>query len=225
MRLQSKVLLLITPAIVLPLLVIGWFAYIKLTQTHNEEIFRQVDTAFDQIALQLNAHIEKTKANAVLLANSNLVHTYLLRKDKADRYELIRPALLKLFISYQRAYPEYSEIRLLLPDGHEDVGLTRGDIPNGSKEEGNASYFQKMVATSPAVYTHFFYHPDNHTFSLLVAKSVAFQDPPAGDAATARLSGFDLIPQFSHRTGRSRSYREERLSYDHRCQGQPDPPA
>ncbi len=75
MRLQSKVLLLITPAIVLPLLVIGWFAYIKLTQTRNEEIFRQVDTAFDQIALQLNAHIEKIKANAVLLANSNLVHT------------------------------------------------------------------------------------------------------------------------------------------------------
>jgi hypothetical protein len=100
MRLQSKILLLITPAIVLPLLVIGWFAYIKLTQTHNEEIFRQVDTAFDQIALHLNAHIEKTKANAVLLANSNLVHTYLLRKDKADRYELIRPALLlKLFIT------------------------------------------------------------------------------------------------------------------------------
>ena len=30
MRLQSKVLLLITPAIVLPLLVIGWFAYIAV---------------------------------------------------------------------------------------------------------------------------------------------------------------------------------------------------
>lgn len=56
------------------------------------------------------------------------------------------------------------------------------------EEEGNSSYFQKMVATSPAVYTRFFYHPDNHTFSLLVAKSVAFQNPPAGDAVTARPS-------------------------------------
>ena len=83
MRLQSKVLLLITPVIVLPLLVIGWFAYIKLTQTHNEEIFRQVDTAFDQIALHLNAHIEKTKANAVLLANSKSLNFLREQIDRA----------------------------------------------------------------------------------------------------------------------------------------------
>ena len=61
-----------------------------------------------------------------------------------ERYDLWQPALLKLFSTYIGAYPNYYEIRVLLPDGYEDTRLTRGDIPNFTEQEKDSRYFQKM---------------------------------------------------------------------------------
>lgn len=54
--------------------------------------------------------------------------------------EALLPPLLKLFSSYLRAYPDYSEIRFLLPDGYEDARATLLSIPNATENEGDTGH-------------------------------------------------------------------------------------
>lgn len=67
-----------------------------------------------------------------------------LRSTAVERYVLMLPSLLKLFSSYLRAYPDYTEIRFLLPDGYEDARTTLIPIPNITEEEGNTPFFQEL---------------------------------------------------------------------------------
>ena len=75
-------------------------------------------------------------ANIRLFANDILVRKYLLTGDEALRYTLLQAPLLRLFRSYQKAFPEYVEIRILLPDGYEEVRQRHPWVANSTEEEG-----------------------------------------------------------------------------------------
>ena len=72
--------------------------------------------------------------------------------DEGQRYQLLQPGLLKLFASYQSAYPEDYEIRVLLPDGYEDTRSTVEPIANHTEEEGDTESFRNMQESPLPVY-------------------------------------------------------------------------
>ena len=124
MKLQPKILLLVIPVLVLPLVWLGITAYIKLKENSMETSLAQMSALLDQVSRSAQAHLKTTQANIKLFAGSNLLKSYILTHNEADRYTLMQPPLLRLFASYQRAYPDYYELRILLPDGYEDTRST-----------------------------------------------------------------------------------------------------
>lgn len=142
MRLHAKVLLVVVPLAVIPLLILGWFSYDQLRATAVERSSSQMTTVMDQMTRGFQMHRDIAKANVKLFADASLVRAYALTKDEEERYVLMLPSLLKLFSSYLRAYPDYSEIRFLLPDGYQDARTTQVPILSVSEEEGDTPFFQ-----------------------------------------------------------------------------------
>src|SRR5690554_1346409 len=144
MRLHAKVLLVVVPLAVIPLLILGWLAYDQLRSTAIERSSSQMTTLMDQMARNFQMHRDVAKANVKLFADASLMRAYALTEDEEERYVLMLPSLMKLFSSYLRAYPDYSEIRYLLPDGYEDARATLKPTPNASEEEGGTPFFKAL---------------------------------------------------------------------------------
>ena len=188
MRLHAKVLLVVAPLAVIPLLITGWLAYEQLRSTAVERSSIQMTTLMDQMARNFQMHQDVAKANAKLFADASLMRAYALTEDEEERYVLMLPSLLKLFSSYLRAYPDYTEIRFLLPDGYEDARTTLIPIPNITEEEGDTPFFQELSRFKGDAFVQVSTPPDSHTVSLQVARPVRLidlttQDPLNGKPA------------------------------------------
>jgi len=69
---------------------------------------------------------------------------------------LMQAPLLRLFANYQHAYPDYYEIRVLLPDGYEDTRLTVEGLPNLREDESDTDIFKAMHQSPDDLYTEIF---------------------------------------------------------------------
>lgn len=176
MKLQTKILLSIITLIVTPMGFMGWFAYSYQSANVRQALIEQMKSTSNQLENQVLKIIQTAKSNVDLFANSELLKTYMIFKDEEERYLLAQPPLLRLFSSYQKAYPHYSEIRVILPNGLEDVRSTVGDIPNKTENEQDSWLF-KMITTSREINTAFFtQNPDNGKHSLYVSKKLMYRD-------------------------------------------------
>ena len=170
MRLRPKLILLVLPLVILPLLGLGWICYQWLADAADAASAREMTTAAAQLRLGLQATIQTTIANVELLSHSTLVQQYALTEDERQRYTLLQPALLNLFANYQTVYPDYYEILFLSPNGYEDTRATIGDAPNATEEEGDTPYFQRLASHQDKVDVAFLLSPDTHEMVMRVAK-------------------------------------------------------
>jgi diguanylate cyclase (GGDEF)-like protein len=176
MKLRAKLSLLLLPSIALPLIVFGSIAHVEQRKSVVEESLRQLDTLVDQIARHVEARVEAARADMILFSNSRILKDYLLVEDEAQRYQLFQPGLLKLFASYQRANPEYEEIRVLLPDGYEDTRSTLTDIPNLTEDEGETGYFRVLARAEEDLVTQLVPAADDGEPALLLSHRIELVD-------------------------------------------------
>ena len=176
MKLQTKLIVIVLPFIALPMLFIGGFGHSQLRDIASERALSQMETMLDQLEQRVQITLQTSLANLELFANSPLLKKYLLTGAESGRYQLMQPALLQLFASYQKAYPEYHEIRVLLPDGHEEVRLIRGALLDDGAADQMENYFEALQRSQGDFYTDFIRNPDNGEVSLWVAKKLRFID-------------------------------------------------
>ncbi len=127
MRLQVKLLAIVATLSILPGLGLGVAAYLELRQQAIDRLVHEARTVSQQVARHVASRMEAAEANARLFADAYIVERYMLTADQIERYQLILPALLDLFATYQRTYPEFVEFRIVLPDGTVDARLIDGD--------------------------------------------------------------------------------------------------
>lgn len=194
MKLQTKLALALVPLIVLSLLALGGVGYIKLRETATERTLREMNTLLEQLDRSVRATLATTQANLEFFARSDMLRRYVLTEDETARYSLLQLPLLKLFASYQGVYPDYYEIRLLLPDGYEDTRSTHGAIPNSTEHEADAPWFRALRDAPEDTVLTLFRNPDNQQMALLAARKLRFRDP-AQDPLLAQpvLRGYLLI--------------------------------
>lgn len=213
MRLQTKLLLVVTPLVVLPLLWLGWTSYTKLKQYSEEATVGQMTTLLEQVGLHATQHLETAQSNLTLFAGSDLVRKYVLTADEAERYTLLQPPLMRLLASYQRAYPDYYELRILLPDGYEDARFTLQALANTTEEEGEAEFLQHLKQSDSAAHAHYTFNPDNGRPAVYVTRRLVFRDESFEDTSVPpSLRGYLVITASldflgaqiaSHRIGRN----------------------
>jgi diguanylate cyclase (GGDEF)-like protein len=175
-KLQSKILLLIIPVIVLPLFWSGLTAYVKLKEHSIESSLGHMSTLLEQVSRGAQSHFATTYANIELFSGSNIVKKYILTEDEADRYAVMQPSLMRLFASYQRAYPDYYELRILLPDGYEDARSTLTRLPNNTEHEADSELFQKIHTSEKVFNSLYTYDPDTGKPVLYMSKKLILRD-------------------------------------------------
>jgi len=185
LKLQLKIALVLIPLVVIPLLVVGWIAYTQLRDTTERKSFDEMTTVMHEIEGHMQTLLQTARANVGLFAESDLLEKYLLTTDEWERYTLMQRPLLRLFASYQQAYPGYYEIRVLLPDGYEDTRLAVEGLENLQEDESDTEVFKAIHESSSDLYTSIFRNPDNQEISLIVSKRIrlrdASKDPIASD--------------------------------------------
>jgi diguanylate cyclase (GGDEF)-like protein len=175
MKLRTKIPLLLVPLIVLPLFVVGWIAYSELRETSEQAMFREIHAALEPLDAYMDTEVQTAEANIDLFAKNTLVKKYVLTSDDSQRYALMLSPLLRVFQSYQEAFPKYYEIRILLPDGYEDARQTSYDIDNVTDEEHDTLFFQTMAAAGDRT-TTIINNQDNDKISLYVGKPLILRD-------------------------------------------------
>lgn len=170
MKIRTKITFLLVPLIVLSLLVLGRFAYIKLRDASEQRVFGEMQASLEHLRTHMDTYVETARGNIELLAKQTLVKKYLLTEDEEERYSLLQAPLLRLFSAYQEAFPKYYEIRVFLPDGYEDARQTRPHIENLSDEEGDTDLFHTMQSAGDTVHAKVFRNPDNQRMALFVGR-------------------------------------------------------
>ena len=177
MKLQSKLFAAILPLIIVPLLVLSWLAYSLLQETATETKLHEMQTVLEQIERNITHRLHTAQVNVELFANSSLLQKYVLIADEQTRYSLLLPALLEQFSGYQKGYPDYYEIRLLLPNGYEDARSVNREIINATEEEHDTAYFQRLRLQQDLLFAEVIRNPDDEKYVLLVAKPIRTIDP------------------------------------------------
>ncbi len=177
MKLRTKIPILLIPLTVVPLLVLGWFAYRELQEASEQRVFGEMHASMERLVASMNTELETALANIELFAKGTLVKKYVLTGDEDQRYTLMLPSLLRLFQSYQEAFPDYYEIRVLQNDGYEDARQTWPHIDNKTEEEADNPVFLGLTQSGNQKYTAIFHNPDNEETSLFVGKPLILRDP------------------------------------------------
>ena len=173
MLLRSKLILLLIPLLLIPVGTVAWVAYGLLA---DNLIDRTEKSARNLLAREVQ-NFQRMKANGIanlrLLEAYPVLQQYLLTSDEELRYNLLQPTLLQAFAIYQEQYPWFNEIRVILPNGFEDIRRTIGFVPNTTEQERASPFFQswqqldgKGVSDSIQV------NPDDGELVLLLGKKL-----------------------------------------------------
>lgn len=168
--------------------------YSQLRSQSEEAVHKQMDTLLRQTDQRTESFAHTLEANTLLFANSSVVKRYVMVEDEAERYELMQPALLKLFATYQEAYPDYREIRLLSPTGYEDTRLATHELMNRTQEEGNTPFFTMLESGRALSYSEFLKNPDDGETTLMIGRPLWLKDlNVASQLAEDRLRGYLVV--------------------------------
>ena len=176
--------------LVIPVTSIGVLAYQKLSENTFEASLQQTNTILDEVLLDIDLFEQTTLSNLELFSNDALLHKYV-TADEDYRYNLILPTLLKLFGSYQKAYPEYYEIRVIMPDGFEDARKVNRKIDNITEQETDTVVGRQILSVKQKPGSFFAINPDNTQLSFYASKPIIITNRGVDSLTAApKLRGF-----------------------------------
>ncbi len=189
MRLKRKVILLVLPLQVVVFLIVGFIAFQILSQAYEQKLLGTMHSVIKQISFNTKTYVDAISSNLTLFSGSERIKRYALATDDDIRYSLLQPSLLKLFSSYQVAYPEYYEIRYLLMDGYEDARISSGSILNRYKSEKHTDYFKEMQSQENKRYSGLVFNEDTNEYAFIFSIRIDFKKPGV-DPVSA-----DMVPR------------------------------
>ncbi|MGI9334037.1 MAG: HAMP domain-containing protein, partial [Gammaproteobacteria bacterium] len=171
-------LLLVIPAIALSVVGLAWLSHWNLVAASRDRTVNALEAIALQFERQFDSQARTLLSNLELFARSATLAKYLRTTDEFERYETLQGPLLEQFTSYEAAYPDYYEFRVLLLDGYEDTRYTSRSIRNHTEEEADWAFFKRLAATdsrAPAVVATL-RNPDDGAWALYGGRGVYLRD-------------------------------------------------
>lgn len=191
MRLQWKLSLLILPACVLPLLVLGLVAFSQLESVAVTNRLSDVRNVMGPVSERLASELRTTETHARLFATSPFVARYLLESDTEIKYSLMEPGLLEFLDTYRRGFPNYEAIELRQLNGELDTRTSDGPVqPEVDKA---AAQLGRSLARGTASTALQIVRRDNGPPRLLVAVPVELKDARVSLAAGLQRKGVLIV--------------------------------
>jgi diguanylate cyclase (GGDEF)-like protein len=116
-KLQTKLLAVLLPLVILPLLVYGWTNYQQALDDIQESAAREMEAVADGTAGELSAVLQSANATLIQLSASTPVQNFAATDDVEVRTLLYEPPVLDLLLAHLQAHPDYVGIFLLSTDG------------------------------------------------------------------------------------------------------------
>ncbi|SHO47271.1 hypothetical protein [Desulfopila aestuarii] len=172
MNISNKIIFICLPMAVLPLLLLGLVFFVQVEDTVSDSVLSERANLLDQMSDQITRTRGTVEANSNLFAGSKLLQKYLTIDDSWERYSIFLPSVISLIQSYQQAYPDYCEFRILLPDGSEDCRVTTTAIPNAKENEAGSSFFIQASKEAGELYSTFSLSPNTQELSYLLSRKM-----------------------------------------------------
>lgn len=190
MKLQSKITLTIIPMIIVPLLLVGVLAYLELWRHNVNHSQAQIRSYADGLMTEYNNQLKIAELALNGLTNDSIIQDYLLTEDIDLRYGLLQSPVLRKLTSFQKDNPSLYEIRLILPDGFEELRVVNRSIPNQTEHELRTESFVVASENPEPLSNHITINPDNGELALYVSRQLWLTDiANEGINAKPRLRG------------------------------------
>ncbi|SFF81482.1 bifunctional diguanylate cyclase/phosphodiesterase [Neptunomonas qingdaonensis] len=184
-QLRSKLLALILPMVIVPIMLFGLISSQRIASIAHENIETNILNYASQTQRLIENILSVGQSNLELFAQHDLITQYALAAEN-ERYNLLHPILLNTFHAFHNAYPEYSEIRFILPDGYEDVRYSNNS-QNITEEELNHPAIQQLNRLGVNSTFLFSINPDNQQPVVYFARKIILND--------FSKDGYDKKPQ------------------------------
>ncbi|WP_372739286.1 EAL domain-containing protein [Neptunomonas sp.] len=184
-QLRSKLLALILPMVIVPIMLFGLISSQRIASIAHENIETHILNYASQTQRLIENLLSVGQSNLELFAQHDLITQYALAAEN-ERYNLLHPIILNTFHAFHNAYPEYSEIRFILPDGYEDVRYSNNSR-NITEEELNHPAIQQLNRLGVNSTFLFSINPDNQQPVVYFARNIILND--------FSKDGYDKKPQ------------------------------
>ncbi|MFA7347028.1 MAG: response regulator [Desulfurivibrionaceae bacterium] len=194
MKLRTKISLLLIPLIVLPFLGIGVFVSARLSDYARKTAFSQADALLGQVKNNVTSYLGISQANLELFSRSDLLKSYIMISDEQTRYAIFQNPLLTQFAKYMEVYPEYYEMRVLLPDGYEDARVVHGEVANATEEESGSAWFRRLRESGEDSFFQLAVNADNKKPVAYFSKKLVYaNDAEQGPLSDPLLKGYLVL--------------------------------
>ena len=112
MKLQAKILFILAPLAVIPLLLLGWLAYSEITTNTKQRTLETLEVLTEETSKNLKSRIEEAEGVARILTNSKLLSKFIQSSNIYEKYNVLVPGLEEVFSHYLQVYPEIVTIRI-----------------------------------------------------------------------------------------------------------------
>ena len=112
MKLQAKILFILAPLAVIPLLLLGWLTYSEITTNTKQRTLETLEVLTEETSKNLKSRIEETESVARILTNSKLLSKFIQSSNIYEKYNVLVPGLEEVFAHYLQVYPEIVTIRI-----------------------------------------------------------------------------------------------------------------
>ena len=194
--LSAKIVLVVVPLVFAPLAMLSWFSYQKLQTSEWTRANDVLVVAVTTLRANVRNNIESSKRNLQFFADSSTLRKYVGIEDERLRFGLAQPAFIDFLQQIRRAYPDYEEIRLILPDGFEDTRVAPPELPGLTDDESGTPLFEAMRNSANDDYVEVITQPDPDNIRLIQSRRVYALDPqPDPRIQNLKFKGYLVVSQ------------------------------
>ena len=172
MKLQAKILFILAPIVIIPLLLVGWLTYSEITTNTRQHALKTLEVLSEETSKNLKIRIEETEGVARILTNSKLLDKFIQSSNIYEKYNVLMPNLVEIFKHYIYVYPEIVTIRIRNVSGSNVL-----NVP----EDGEISIKDLKIDTTSlhTDTTSFIYQDDRHPLFIRTIKLYYHNDTTA----------------------------------------------
>ncbi len=188
-NLRLKIFLVVLPLITLPLVLVGSMSYLYMRENSLRILENQMELALRSLSSELSRELATARANLDLFATNEIIVRYL-GLSESTRYRVMQPAILHILSDYRRAFPQYIEIGIYLPDGRADTLVVDEFAPPRLKDD----FHKRLISEGPKFIDKLYYdnQGDGH-IDYVIAQRIQATDVDPSSVPGSRFQGYLVL--------------------------------
>ncbi len=168
MILSRKLGRALIPILLIPLVLIFLLAAADRYMIALAEQREDLTGTMENVLREYQLRRTMAELNMRLIGSSYLMERFLESRDESLRYRVYFPSVTNMIQDYHRLHPDYREIRLIMPDGREEIRTTSVPVFNSVQSAAGETWFPDRMRTTTDIHSRREYLPDMDAHLLMM---------------------------------------------------------